>query len=72
MIKPKLAFLQVKIKSMLREATKLDHSCLGKTLETFYPIDICVFVDKFIVRGLNTKMFLVAQIDKPTISRSTI
>ena len=59
MVKPKLAFLQVEIKSMLRESTESNQSCFSKAPETFYLIDMRVFVGKFVMGMLDTKVFLV-------------
>ena len=59
MVKTKLAFLQVEIKSMLRESTESNQSCFSKAPETFYPIDMRVLISKFVMRVLDTKVLLI-------------
>lgn len=72
MVKPKLAFLQVEIKSMLREPTKSNQSSFSKTPETFYPIYMRVFSGKFVMGMLDTKVLLIPQIHQSVIPTPSV
>lgn len=72
MIKSKFAFLQVKIESVFLESPKTNQSSFSKSPKAFYSIDMRVFVGKFVMRLLDTKVLLAPQIDKSVIASPPI
>ena len=72
MIKPKFAFFQMEIESMLVKPTKAHKPGFGKGPETFNPIDMRIFGSKLVLTMLNPKVLLIAQINQTIIAPPTI
>ena len=68
MIKSKFTFFQMKIKAVFLQTPKFNQACFDICPETFYPINMGMFIGKFIVAMLYTVMLLVAKIHKAIIS----
>lgn len=72
MVKAKFALLEVKIKTVLLQAPKFYQASFCVCPETFYAINVRVFIGKFIGAMFNAEMFLAAEVDQAIISSPAI
>jgi len=72
MIKPKFTFFQMEIKSVLLHSPETNQASLGIGPKAFYPINVAMFIGKFIFSVLHSVMLLVANIYKTIIATPTI
>lgn len=72
MIKPKLTFFQVQMKSRSTHATKPAESCFGIAPKTFNVINVRLLLNKLIASMVDAKMFLVSQINQAIIPSPSI
>jgi hypothetical protein len=72
MVKSKLAFFQMKIKSVFVQASKSHKPGLCKGPKTFNPVNVGMPVYKFVIAVLNTKMLLIAEVYKAIITTPAV
>ena len=72
MIKPKLTFFQMKIKSLSLYAPEAYQTSFGISPKTLYAIDMAIFIGKFIVTMVDSIMFLVTEIYQTVIPSPTV
>ena len=72
MVKSKLAFFQMKIKSVLVQTSKSDEPSFCKGPKAFNPVNVGMVVCKFVIAVLNTEMLLIAKVYKTIIATPTV
>ena len=72
MVKAKFALFQMKIKAVFLQPSEFDQARFGIRPETFYPINVGVFIGKFIIAMFFTEMLLIAKICQAIISAPAI
>ena len=72
MIKPKLAFFQMEIKRMFLHASEPNQARFRESPKTFYPVNVAMFIGKFILAVLHTVMLLVAKIYQAIVAAPAV
>ena len=72
MIKPKLAFLQMEIKSMFLHSPETNQAsfCIGP--ETFYSVNMTMLIGKFILSVLHSIVLLITKVYEAIIATPAI